>query len=294
MVTSSALNSIKTRNGTAGFTLVELLISMVVLITIIILCSQILSMVMNIWRSGRSQADNLSQARLALDQMSRDIQAAAIRSDLPAFFSGTSGSTALVFYTKQQSVRNIAPDGTSIGGTRPLSAILYSVVNVGGSNSLLRRSANGFNYNDAIGYSPTAWAIQMASATFDADIGPGVLIMKYQFIGRDGKNVLPAQINPGWAKSSTLPGVMDLRAVTISIAVIDGESLKLLQSTGKLQQLQDNFDTSDPGSICSFRSRWQAQIDSASHPLTQGGVPPAALRGLRTFEQTVMLPLGDK
>jgi len=275
-------------NDLEGFTLIELLVSMAVMAILVVLFVQMLTMGMSAWNSGRSQADNFSQARVALDVIARDLATAAVRKDLPAFFDASS-SPALTFYTEQQGL--IATNTT---GNRPLSRVFYQVTNGGDGSSLLRRSANGFNFGDEVGYSPAVWGVVMATnSTFDADIGRGVLVMKHQFIGTNGLNVLPAGVNNAWTNSTNspaLPGIKSLRALTISMAVVDGETLKLLNSLGKLSQLQANFETNDPGAVRSFASTWQAQLDNPNHPLANGGIPIKLLRGLKTFERTIMLP----
>lgn len=271
------------RKSNRCFSLVELLVAICVLTILGLLLSQMLIMVSNTWKIGRSQADNFSQARSALDLIAGDIEGGVIRPDLPAFFSGN--SDALIFYTKQQGLK-----ASSKTGNRPFSAVSYSVINVGGTNSMLRRTASGFDYGDAVNYTASDWNVTTTGPSFDSDIGPGVLLMKYQFISTNGVNVLPNQVNPTWTNSMTRLGIRSLRAVIISVAVIDSENIKLLQSAGKLEQLRSNLSTNNPGAIRSYRSLWQDQIDSASRPLTSGGIPPQALRGLRTFERAVMLP----
>lgn len=271
----------------ASFTLVEMLVSMVVLVILVVLCAQVLGMAMNTWKSGRSQADNFNQARIALDIMARDLETAVVRQDLPAFFSGS--TPALTLYTKQAELLS-----SGVTGNRPLGRVLYAVTTGADGSSLLRRSVNGFNFGDDLGYSPAAWSVAMTSPTIDDDIGSGVLAMKYQFIGPDGLNVLPSKVNQAWTNSASLPGIQSLRAVILSIAVIDGENLKLLNGQGKRAVLQGNFSAADPGSLRSFADAWQAQLDGAGHPLAQGGVPEKTLMGLKFFQRTVILPPSTK
>jgi hypothetical protein len=269
----------------SAFTLVELLVAMVVLTIVVLLCAQMLVVVATTWNSGRSQADNFSKARIAMDIITHDVESAVIRQDLPAFFSGPT-SPALTFYTKQAGLLT-----SSTTGNRPISRVLYSVAIAADQSCVLRRSSNGFNFGDDLGYSPAVWAVPMGATPINSDIGPGVLVMNYQFIDTTGLDVLPANINNGWANSATKSGVQSLRAITLSMAVIDGQNLKTLISLGKVSQLQKNFDTTDdPGRVQSFASAWQTQVDSPAHPLNSGGVPTNVLRGLKTFERTVMLP----
>jgi hypothetical protein len=126
--------------------------------------------------------------------------------------------------------------------------------------------------------------------TFDSDIGPGVLLLRHQFIGTNGLNLLPGEVNAGWTNSATTNGVGSLRSVIVSLAVIDRDHLRLLQDAGKLTQLQANFGTNNPGPLLSYASTWQAQLDDAARPLLAGGVPAVVLRGLKIFERTVLLP----
>jgi len=270
----------------AAFSLIELLVAMAVLAVLLILLTQVFSMVSGIWNAGRSQADNFAQARVALDVMGRDLQAAVLRPDLPAFFVG--GAPELAFYTKQQSLAS-----ATNSGNRPLSQVSYVVTNTIDGSSL-RRSARGFNFGEDVGYSPTNWTMPAGQTTFDSDIGPGVLIARHQFIATNGLNILPSAVAEGWADSGTRPGVSSLRAVTLSLAVVDRDSLRLLRESGKLDQLLQNFSGSNPGGIRSFAAAWQDQLDDSSSPLAQGGVPIRILRNLKIFERTVVLPISKE
>ena len=265
-----------------GFTLLELLVAMAVLTLLLLLCSQVLMVAISTWTSGRSQADNFSQARVALDIIARDLETAVLRKDTPAFFN--SSGPMLTFYTRQ-----VGLISSNASGNRPISRVAYNVTTDSSGNSVLRRSANGFNFGDDMGYSPATWAVLLASPSYDADIGPGVLVLKYQFIGSDGLDVMPANVNPGWTASGATPGVGTLKAVTLSMAVIDAESLKVLNASGKLAALQANFTADDPGQLRSFATAWQAQLDSAAKPLATGTIPARAIDGIKVFERTVMI-----
>lgn len=266
-----------------GFSLVELVVSVTVLTILVALFSQIFTLVSGTWSAGRAQANNFTQARIAMDVMSRDLQGAVIRRDLPAFFQND--ATALIFFTKEKSLK---PDG--VLGNRPMAAVQYLVETINGE-SMLSRKSRGFDYGDEIGYSSTSWNIPLPEVGLNSGIGPGVLVMRYQFIGSDGENRLPSQVNQEWAKSNSLPGVETLRAVIVSLAVLDEEGIKLLQATGALDSLRQKFSTADPGPLTSFSSVWQTQMDDPAQPLGIGGVPRKALQGLRTFERTTLLPV---
>jgi hypothetical protein len=215
--------------------------------------------------------------------MSRDLEGAVLRPDLPAFF--IAGAPSLSFYTRQQ---GLVTDTNS--GNRPLSRVAYSVTNTAAGSSL-RRSSRGFNYGEDLSYSPTNWSVPTGGPAFDSDLGPGVLIVRQQFIGTNGLNILPEKLFAGWTNSGTNSGVGAVRAMTISLAVVDRDTLRLLMESGKLGQLQANFSTNDPGAIRSYAKAWQDQFDDPAAPFAAGGVPKRVLRGLRIFERTVSLPI---
>lgn len=265
-----------------AFSLLEMLVAVAVLAVVVVLFSQMVAMVMRTWNAGRSQADNFAQARVALEVMSRDLEAMVRTPDLPAF--SIDGQPRLAFHTKQQGL--VAP---TENGTRPLCRIIYTVTNVAGT-SLLRRSAKGFNFGEDVGFAPTNWSVATNGAVFDSDIGPGVLLLRHQFIGTNGLNLLPGEINAGWTNLATTNGVSSLRAVVLSLAVLDRDHLKILQDAGKLAQLQANFGTNNPGALLSYASTWQAQLNDSARPLLAGGVPAVVLQGLKIFERTVLLP----
>jgi prepilin-type N-terminal cleavage/methylation domain-containing protein len=265
-----------------GFSLIELLVAMTVLAILLVLLAQIFSMVSNTWRAGRSQVDNFAQARVALDVIGRDVESAVLRPDLPAFFVDSVPQFA--FHTRQQSLVT-----ETNSGNRPLCRVMYGVTN-GTEGCNLRRSAHGYNFGEDVGYSPTNWSVSGTGLVFDSDIGPGVLVIRQQFMGTNGRNVLPEQIQASWTNVGTNAGVGALRAVTISLAVVDKDAVQILVSSGKLQQFQSNFSSADPGAVRSYASAWQEQLDDASAPLANGGIPPRILRSLRIFERTITLP----
>lgn len=266
-----------------GFSLVELLVAMAVLAILLVLLAQMFSMVSNTWRAGRSQVDNFAQARVALDMISRDLESAVLRPDLPAFF--VSGAPQFAFYTRQQSLVS-----ETNSGNRPLCRVFYGVTNgVEGCN--LRRSAHGYNFGEDVGYSPTNWSVSGTGAIFDSDIGPGVLVIRQQFIGTNGRNILAENVQAAWTNIGTNFGIGALRAVTVSLAVVDKDAVQLLLNSGRLQQFQSNFSSADPGAVRSFASTWQDQFDDPSTPLTNGGIPLRVLRSLRIFERTITLPI---
>ena len=271
-----------------AFSLIELLVSIAVLSILVVLLTQMLGMVAKTWTSGKSQADNFTQARIALDMIARDIEAISLRPDLPAFLTGNPPTPEMAFYTKQ---KGFVSETNS--GNRSLSRVRYFVTNVVGG-SALRRSAVGFDFGDDVGYVATGtvpWSVPSGGAAFGSDIGPGVLVLRHQFIGTNGTNIPPQDVNPGWKDgSSGAIGVGNLRAIVVSLAVMDADSIKILKNSGTVTNLQGNFSTAAPGAVRSYASAWQAQLDDPSRPLLSGGVPPGVLKGLRVFETTVMLP----
>lgn len=266
-----------------GFSLIELLVAMAVLAILLVLLAQMFSMVSNTWRAGRSQVDNFAQARVALDVIGRDVESSVLRPDLPSFF--VSGAPQFAFYTRQQSMVS-----ETNSGNRPLSRVFYSVTN-GAQGCNLRRSAHGYNFGEDVGYSPASWSVPGGGSAFDSDIGPGVLVMRQQYIGTNGRNILPENIQASWTNVGTNAGIGALRAVTVSLAVVDRDAVQLLLTSGRLQQFQSNFGAVDPGAVRSFASAWQDQLDDPSAPLAAGGIPPRVLRSLRIFERTVTLPI---
>lgn len=270
-----------------GFSLIELLVAMAVLGLLLVMLAQIFSVVSTTWRAGRAQADHFAQARVALGMVSRDLQAAVLRPDLPAFFSQT--GPVLSFFTRRPGLVTMTNTGN-----RPLSLVAYSVTNTtDGSN--LRRLVQGFDYGDSLDYSPAAWSAPAITNTWASDMGPGTLIMRYQFIGTNGQNLLPASVHAGWEDLGGNPGINALRAVIVSLAVTDQDSMRRLIDSGKLQTLQSNLSAvASPGALRSFASAWQSQLDDPGAPLTSGGVPASVAAKVRVFECTVTLPVAQQ
>jgi type II secretory pathway pseudopilin PulG len=283
------------RDGAAGFTLVELLVSVGVLVVLVLLATQLLNSTAAITTLGHKQMDADSQARQLLDRMAIDFAQLVKRSDLDFFAKGTvapnsvggamTGNDQMAFYS---AVPGYYPP---TGSQSPVSLVAYRVNSDSTSSSYnkMERMGKGLVWNGisltdtpvvfmplTIGVSPASplgtWPAATSSSAFDAAyevIGPQVFRLEYCYLLRTNGSL-----------SITPPGdVSGIAAIIVDIAVIDSKSKVLLtnaQITSLAGQLSDYAANMVPGQL---RNSWQNTLNANTI------LPRPALSGVRLYER---------
>jgi prepilin-type N-terminal cleavage/methylation domain-containing protein len=253
-----------------AFTLIELLVAICVLAIILVLFSQMISLVTATWKKGRARVDNFTLARNTLSVIERDIQSMVLRPDLAAFVD-ENGEPACAFYTCFP-----AP-----GGNRNLSLIEYRFTST--PPKMLRRDYS-FNYPPTAGptltLSNTTHLPDLINAT-EQSVADGIIGFQIQFLDGDG------QFQPdGFQFDYRDPRAnTNTRAVILSIIVIDSNAYRLVQATNTLATLLQAF-SSQPETGNSYAQHWRELAAANFTP----AVPPPVRDALRIFERRVFLP----
>jgi Prokaryotic N-terminal methylation motif len=164
MSTKSAFVA-RIRRGAAGFTLAELLVSIVVLVIIIFMASQLMTTATAITRTGHKHFDTDTQARVVLDRMALDFGQMVKRTDVDYYIkqphksnghgnghgcgrgrNNDKGSDQMAFYSQ---VPGYYPSATAAEQS-PISLVAYRVneTNNGGDHyGRLERMAKGLRWN---------------------------------------------------------------------------------------------------------------------------------------------------
>jgi competence protein ComGC len=159
------------RRTATGFTLVELLVSVFVVVIITLIASQLMSSATAIARTGHKHFDTDTQARVVLDRMALDFAQMLKRTDVDYYVkqkanynghgnghgcgqgrNGDKGSDQIAFFSR---VPGYYPAGYTVGQQSPISLVAYRVnENNSGQTAdrygRLERMAKGLGWNGLI------------------------------------------------------------------------------------------------------------------------------------------------
>jgi len=241
-----------------GFTLAEMLISIVVITLIILMVGQLMSSATAVTRTGNKHIDTDTAARVVLDRMAVDFAKMLKRTDADYYLKGLVsykahgnghgygqgkvgkdqlGSDQIAFFSQ---VPGYYPATAS---QSPLSLVAYRVNNDSTSASYLQleRMGKGLlwngvsNSNIPIVFLPLTIAATWPAATNDfaqgqgppsasqdsnyETIGPQVFRFEYFYLIKNGRlSASPWNTDAG---HTTINGLTDVQAIGVTIAVID-------------------------------------------------------------------------
>ena len=281
------------RTSNHAFTIVELLVSVAVLVVLVLLVSRLFSSAASITTSGNKRMDAEAQIRPLFERMAVDFSQMAKRSDLDFFGKNTAapnsvggsmaGNDQIAFYS---SVPGYYP---SSGSQSPISLIAYRV----NAQNKLERAAKGLVWNGVsasstpVVFLPStingSWASATdltASPTPDPDtdlIGPYVFRFEYYYLLKNGNlSDTPWDTSAG---HTSVSGMQDVAAISVSIATIDPKS-RLLISDSQLTTLASHLpDFSTSMTSGGLVSQWQTALDGTTD------MPRPAISSVRLYER---------
>jgi prepilin-type N-terminal cleavage/methylation domain-containing protein len=273
----SSLKSPFLKNGTQGFSLLEMLVALAVFAILMSFVGQLLSVTENAWRVGVQESNNLTRGRALLDVIALDIKQGVFRNDLPAFPAAVGDNYS--FYTQSA--------GSSDLGTRPVSLVNYLLTVTSSSATLQRQIApvdwtGGSGENLALG---TTNAIPMKVSNADDEGCSGVINFALFFLNADSTGA----ISYSSTYSNTLTS--QTKGIGFTLLVADNATANLLGKQGNLLNLQSNFPV--PSDLTGgIKSSWDKVLNGTSGSLYAGGSTryPAQMKtGLQIFEKVVYL-----
>jgi prepilin-type N-terminal cleavage/methylation domain-containing protein len=284
-----------------GFTLIEILVAIAILVIVGLGLSQILSLALQTWQQGLIRADCFTKARVVLDSATADIQRGLFRSDLYNFPNSTSSPPTFTFYTR---AAGVSAGNSSI---RPVSLVTYQLApaNANLPGYLLRSetpviwTGTGANLHFYQPLPPVIAATASAPVPPNDLLSTGIVDFEMLFLLSDGTTI-PAN---AYKTPSTASVVM----IGLTVAVIDDKVLTLLHptTTSQLSNIQKTLENTisttstnfapmtipsnsttyiSPNYDRSIKELW----DPAIAPLFQNaGYPKSLATGLQTFERFV-------
>ncbi len=268
---------------TRAFTLVEMLVSVVVLALLILIVSQLVNHATTITRTGNKHINTDTQARLVLDRMGLDLGRMLKRTDVDYYLkqpngykghgnghgyglqkqAGQQGSDQIAFYS---AVPGYYP---SSSWNSPISLVAYRVNENSNSASYLKleRMGKGLLWNGVSNVNipavflpltidatwPAATNNDNSNNSKDSDyetVGPQVFRLEYYYLLKNGDVTdTPWDTTARPTQTSiTSPqsiGLTDIEAIAVAIAVIDPASRSLVSDSSLSDLASDMADFKD-------------------------------------------------
>jgi Tfp pilus assembly protein PilV len=295
------------RKAIYGFTLLEMLVAIVLLVMIVLLVSGMLSSTTKITTVGSKRMDTDAQSRQLLDRMAIDFAQMVKRKDVSYFVKTQgqpqAGNDLIAFFS---TVRGYYPTPSF---QSPISLVSYRVNSNATSSSFnrLERMAKGLHWNGSFSgltpivfFSPTApspnpttinfnWPAATNSSSSDSDyeiVGPQVFRFEYYYLLKPDPTGVPRPLSTGglWPTTNNFT-VGDVAAIIVAIAVFDPRSRVLLPTdpnplndpiTKLAGRLPDASSGLTPGQLL---SQWQTTLDGVTD------MPRAAISAIRLYER---------
>jgi prepilin-type N-terminal cleavage/methylation domain-containing protein len=156
-----------THSQSSGFTLIEMMVSMTVLVLLVLMATKILNGTTLAATNGRKRLDADSQARMIFDRMGGDFGRMVLRKDLDCLFKKVTGNDSLFFYSE-------APAFFSGSNQCSISLVGYRInLNQDPSDPnktipQLERLGKGLNWDGNGGAAPSAYPVFLSFTGTDA------------------------------------------------------------------------------------------------------------------------------
>jgi prepilin-type N-terminal cleavage/methylation domain-containing protein len=253
----------------SGFTLVEMLTAIVVLLLIDGLMSQMIGLISTSWRTGTATIDNFTRARALTDSIYLDLSESVLRPGDMTAFRDQNGNPALIFYTTRPGFQaGPAPQ------LRPLTLIEYTY-----TGTQVQRTDMPLNWNDSNQSTIFGQTGQIPLATNFSGQTPRQIcagVVAFSIVFLEGSGSLQASYDTNSV------------AVIITLAAVDSGSLKLLQNASLLSALQSSAVWQvNATSVEPPLSQWQAKIDAGQ---LQNQIPKTLAGNVQLFQRVVYLP----
>lgn len=259
---------------TNGFTVVEILVSVAVLVVLVLLLSRLFSSAAAVTTAGNKRMDSDAQIRPLFDRMTVDFSQMVKRSDVDYYLKSPAnpepGNDQIAFYC---TVSGYYP---SSGSQSSISVVSYRINSASTSRSFnkLERMAKGLVWNGvSTTDTPVVFLPLTISATWpgatngnsDTDyelIGPDVFRFEYYYLLKNGNlSDTPWDTSVG---HSSVAGMEDVAAISSCIATIDPKS-RVLLSDSELTTLAARLpDFSTSMAAGGLLSQWQAALDGTT------------------------------
>jgi prepilin-type N-terminal cleavage/methylation domain-containing protein len=276
------------RENRHAFTLIEMLISMVIVALIVVFVNRLFSSAASVTTAGNKHIDCDLQARQVFDRMAIDLAQMVKRPDVDSYVKSDVdleiGNDKIAFFSQ---VPGYYP---SIGSQSPTSLVAYRVNSDSSSAAFNRmeRMGKGLVWNAV---SPTDkpvifglraifnnWPTATDDKSPDPDyetIGPQIFRFEYFYLLKDGSLAL----------NNPTPGMEGVAAISVCIAVLDPKS-KVLVSNAQISTLvgrMNDFSFSPSVRPGDLLKQWQTALDNTND------IPRPAISAIRLYQRAFYL-----
>ncbi|PTY03046.1 hypothetical protein DB346_07270 [Verrucomicrobia bacterium LW23] len=282
-----------------AFTIAELLVAGAVLALLMVMVAQIVQSGGLAIAGSRKYLAADAQARDVFSRLQVDLSRMPRRADVDALFSAR--NNALFFFSEGPGFYASA----NAADRNALSLIGYRV----NTNAQLERLGKGLAWTNSLALTypaPLATNATPAPASTlqgawgttigtppdftngtDADyhvLADGVFRLFYCFQQSDGRYVLTLGNNPVLGK------FQDATAIIITLAVLDGESRKVVADTSKLAAALPDPSLADLNNRVLPAQLWQAAVNDAATFAAAAEIPRSAAARVRIYQRSFPLP----
>jgi prepilin-type N-terminal cleavage/methylation domain-containing protein len=230
-----------------GFTLVELLVAIAILLLILAVCSALTLTAQNLLNNGMQRIDADSQARLFFDRVTLDLQAMPKRTDIDYIVKDATqiqtGNDSMAFYARTSGYFTTSPDAA------PRTSVAVLAYRINSQTYQCERLAKGIGWNSDSSGTPMVFLPSTLFGTWPTIAGTGtgtvpdlnlgtdsdyqvlaqsVFRFEYCYVLRDGtiSNL------PYISTHTALNGWQDVLALYVAIAVLDDRSRLVISQGG--------------------------------------------------------------
>ena len=267
-----------------GFTLVEILVAVSILVLLIALVSQLLSNTSRAMSASTNHLEADDRVRLLFNRMAADFSRALKRTDIDYYLKtplvAQPGNDQIAFYSE------VSGYASADGAQNSVSLVAYRVRTSGGVPSVERMGKALSWDGSAPGMAPLAFLPLTIAATWpsatgaDEDdnyeqIAPNVFRFEYYYMLRDG--TLSATPWNAAAGSTTVNGLKDVAAIGVVVAAADRKAFQAARD-GELNEVGRNLADFVAGStVGQLQAQWQQAV-------LAGGDGPAVKGGIHVYE----------
>jgi prepilin-type N-terminal cleavage/methylation domain-containing protein len=268
----------------AGFTLIEVLVSIALLAVLGTIFVSLLGMTSRMYSRGKLSAEINGEAMAILETMARDLQSAVVRPDfIPVGGSGNTQTLNFVAKISGSVSADVATPSAGPTSMRKLSLVSYRVSS---SDPALERVNLPILWNDAtsadliplgdLSSNPYAVLDQVLSGDDRAQkILNGVMGFSWALIQKSG--AVADQLPTDWQSDPPV-------AFRISLAVADSRALHILEATGREQEVRQIFSQYPTNSGVSPLTGWNQAMAGLND------LPSDVQAGIYFYERVVALP----
>ena len=263
-------------SGRGGFTLIELMATMIILAIILIMAVQVTESARLATRLTESKSSNDAIARLTFERIHRDLAQMVVREDARIEFKSKAGNDAFAFLTRAKGFTDAGAEGQ-----RDVSLVSYSLRHDATAGEKLLRGSCGHLFGEAAG----------ASLKLDASLPfPAISTDNLQTLST---NVIRLEIeyliqgDTGVTMETTAPATSEnLRGLVITLATLDDRGRRAIKPD-RLEDLVAGFPDAVRGE--NTLKIWSQKRDNLAKSGIPG-LPKDVFQSIRCYQRTFLIP----